>query len=501
MGTPASLLDLIARGGAGRDAERNRINAATALEQSQAKHADAQTLDTLAQEKMRQQAIKIGEQEIKDQQVFADAFRHTDASPKQVSEYVKANASGAGIQKFIKFQQENEKHALEMAPKQRAEVLAQHTAAGDLLSTLDQLPPEARPAAYAELLPQLQQIDKTVQWMPPEKYTEQGLQQQFGALQYGKHILEQQEKRATIAKTQGETTNAAQRAKQDRLQNFYQNVFPGMPQADYEAAAKEAGVPLSMLPSPAAAIQASRVAGVAPKEREDVEMKAKINKGMTPEGISAKDSAELKAKEEEARQRERQHRESLGVTMRGQDMTNARAKEANDNRPPTAEESKAYGYYKRMDDAAKVLATMDDSMSKKTTLGQAYQNKAPNFMQSEEGQIFNQAKKQFTEAYLRRDSGAAISNGEYVQVDREYFPQPGDTPKTLERKQQARKVAIDAIQMEAGRAIKKFDAPATATSPSSSGGNYEHFMVNDKGHKIGSRGSKWYDVETGKELK
>ncbi|MEI6282637.1 MAG: hypothetical protein WCP82_07965, partial [Alphaproteobacteria bacterium] len=264
---------------------------------------------------------------------------------------------------------------------------------------------------------------------------------------------------------------------------------------------KEAGVPLSMLPSPAAAIQASRVAGVAPKERDDVEMKAKINKGMTAEGISAKDSAELKAKEEEARQREQQHRESLGVTMRGQDMTNARAKEANDNRPPTAEESKAYGFYKRMEDGSKVISSLDDAMSKKSTAGQWWQNKAPNVALDANGQVFNQAKKQFTEAYLRRDSGAVISPSEFKTVDEEYFPQAGDKPETLARKQQARKVALEALQMEAGRALKKFDSPATAAPSATSGGSYEHFMVNDKGHKIGSRGNKWYDVETGKELK
>jgi hypothetical protein len=491
MGTPASLLELIATGGSRRqalNAELTQRAAQAKQAEAAARHADAETEKaTIEADAMRQAQA--------DQQVISDAFAHVGGNPKLMDKYIKANASGAGVQRW---QMDNMKLREQMsktsaADLDRAEKV--HKVMGSSLGYLNDVPDDQLQAEYAKVSPAVQQLDPTIQ-LPPQ-IDRMGLKRLMGQLTYADEVLKQQKEAAALEQTKQQTANSRQEGELKERSAFLQGVRPDMPYAEYKALPgydKFAKV----YPSPAAAAAAAKVEGIAVKDRTKAEQDARVLAGMSPTGITAEQQARIDQDKEEAKQRERQHRESLGVQIRGQNMTNERMREANDNRPPSAEESKAYGYFKRMDDAARALATMDSAIAQKSTIGQAWQNNAPNFLQSEEGQVFNQAKKQFTEAYLRRDSGAAISNGEYAQVDREYFPQPGDGPQVLARKQQGRKVAIEAIEKEAGRAIRKFDAPGAA--PASGGGSYEHFAVDGKGHQIGSRGNKWFDVKTGKEI-
>lgn len=493
MGTPASLLELIATGGSRRlalNAELTQRAAQAKQAEAAARHADAETEKaTIEADAMRQAQA--------DQQVISDAFAHVGGNPALMDKYIKANASGAGVQRW---QMDNQKLREQMskasaADLDRAEKV--HRVMGSSLGYLNDVPDDQLQAEYAKIAPQVQQLDPSVQL--PQQIDRMGLKRLMGQLTYADEVLKTEKDRAALKQTEQATANAAQEAALKERGAFLQAIRPDMTPEEYGAV--RASFPNAAKSFPAAPGQWMRSAAqeaVKVGDRAKVEQESRVLAGMSPTGITAEQQARIDQDKEEAKQRERQHRESLGVQMRGQNMTNDRMREANDNRPPTEAESKAYGYFKRMDDAAKAIATMDAAIAQKSTIGQAWQNHAPNFLQSEEGQVFNQAKKQFTEAYLRRDSGAAISNSEYTQVDREYFPQPGDGPQVLARKQQARRVAIEAIEKEAGRAIRKFDAPGAV--PASGGGSYEHFAVDGRGHQIGSRGNKWFDVKTGKEI-
>jgi len=69
---------------------------------------------------------------------------------------------------------------------------------------------------------------------------------------------------------------------------------------------------------------------------------------------------------------------------------------------------------------------------------------------SPEQQQVDQARRNFISAVLRKESGAAIGVDEYANEERKYFPQLGDSEKVIQQKQEARKLAIQALQAQAG---------------------------------------------------
>lgn len=77
-----------------------------------------------------------------------------------------------------------------------------------------------------------------------------------------------------------------------------------------------------------------------------------------------------------------------------------------------------------------------------------------NFMVSEPRQKYNQAKADFINAQLRRESGAAIAKSEFDNADKQYFPVPGDSPAVIQQKAANRRAAIEAMGREGGGSYK-----------------------------------------------
>mgnify|MGYP000296456774 FL=1 len=77
-----------------------------------------------------------------------------------------------------------------------------------------------------------------------------------------------------------------------------------------------------------------------------------------------------------------------------------------------------------------------------------------NFLASENYQKFDQARRDFTAAILRKESGAAIGKEEYANADRQYFPQPGDSASVIEQKRRNRINAIRGIGAAAGKGYR-----------------------------------------------
>jgi hypothetical protein len=67
------------------------------------------------------------------------------------------------------------------------------------------------------------------------------------------------------------------------------------------------------------------------------------------------------------------------------------------------------------------------------------------------------AQRDFIASTLRYESGAAISNSEFENQAKIYFPQPGDTPDTVKLKAQLRNNAIEGLRLSAGPAAPKVD--------------------------------------------
>jgi hypothetical protein len=78
-------------------------------------------------------------------------------------------------------------------------------------------------------------------------------------------------------------------------------------------------------------------------------------------------------------------------------------------------------------------------------------------------QQVNQAKSNFITAVLRKESGAVISDSEFDREDKKYFPQINDNAAVIKQKENARKLAIKAIEVQAGpgaKSIQQFQPSA-----------------------------------------
>lgn len=69
-------------------------------------------------------------------------------------------------------------------------------------------------------------------------------------------------------------------------------------------------------------------------------------------------------------------------------------------------------------------------------------------------QKFEQAQRDFINATLRRESGAAIAESEFANARKQYFPQPNDTPEKLAEKRRNRQDAIAGVAGGGGQSYK-----------------------------------------------
>lgn len=97
--------------------------------------------------------------------------------------------------------------------------------------------------------------------------------------------------------------------------------------------------------------------------------------------------------------------------------------------------------------------TLDMVESQGTDFYQSIVSNIPlvgNYMTSPEYKLYAQAKSNFVNALLRRESGAAIADSEFEKADKQYFPQPGDTDAVIAQKRQNRQLATRLMLASAG---------------------------------------------------
>jgi hypothetical protein len=122
---------------------------------------------------------------------------------------------------------------------------------------------------------------------------------------------------------------------------------------------------------------------------------------------------------------------------------------------PTQDQSQAATYATRMAKAHDLMTPLDDTAvsvmenAKKRVGGWFGVN-----LNSPDAQRLRQAQLDFLNAVLRKESGAAISEGEYNRYAEQYFPMPGDNAATIRQKQANRATTIQGMQREAGPAYR-----------------------------------------------
>jgi hypothetical protein len=112
----------------------------------------------------------------------------------------------------------------------------------------------------------------------------------------------------------------------------------------------------------------------------------------------------------------------------------------------TETQSNALVFSQRMKEANSIL---DKVEMQGADFLQTMMQKVPvagNYLISEEQQSYQQAKENFINATLRKESGAAIADSEFTRADKQYFPTPGDSPQVIAQKRANRELAQKLIE-------------------------------------------------------
>jgi len=134
----------------------------------------------------------------------------------------------------------------------------------------------------------------------------------------------------------------------------------------------------------------------------------------------------------------------------------------------TEGQSNATMFYGRMRNS---LSILDETEKQGTQMGNALLNKVPllgNYLISDEGQRYEQAKTNFLTALLRKESGAKIGEDEVALGDSQYFPQPGDSPAVIAQKNANRKSVTAMMRIVAATGADKLDATTPQSTPQQS---------------------------------
>lgn len=140
-----------------------------------------------------------------------------------------------------------------------------------------------------------------------------------------------------------------------------------------------------------------------------------------------------------------------GLITQAQYDEGIRAVEAGPTRAPTAAQSLASGYAQRTMNSNETLTDLGPEF---TGLLSNAAGLVPQRLKSDERQKFDQATRDFINATLRRESGAAIAESEFENARIQYIPQPGDGEAVLEQKKRNRDTIQAALSAEAGPALQ-----------------------------------------------
>lgn len=125
-------------------------------------------------------------------------------------------------------------------------------------------------------------------------------------------------------------------------------------------------------------------------------------------------------------------------------------------KPSSGVQKHTLAFFNRAEQADKDLEELEPWIAQQSMAGQARLEHAPNWAQTSEGQRYTQAQRAFTEARLRKDSGAAIPDTEFDNDRKTYFPVTGDDAKALEQKRRARAAILSSLAFESGQALGEF---------------------------------------------
>jgi len=110
-------------------------------------------------------------------------------------------------------------------------------------------------------------------------------------------------------------------------------------------------------------------------------------------------------------------------------------------KPLSDTQALTFGYGTRMSNANVIISELEDEFT--GAIGIITGHKwFPGVFKTDDRLRIEQAERNFINAVLRRESGAAIAPSEFDSAAKQYFPQPGDSPEVLDQKAANRKTVI-----------------------------------------------------------
>lgn len=129
-----------------------------------------------------------------------------------------------------------------------------------------------------------------------------------------------------------------------------------------------------------------------------------------------------------------------------------------EGKKPASNEFTAAGFANRVNQAENVFKDLKGRGYDPTSTSASVQKMLPDFagrLKGENARLQEQAERNFVNAVLRRESGAAIAQSEFENAEKQYFPRPGDTEEVLNQKEINRKIAGQGLAAEGKRAMAK----------------------------------------------
>lgn len=117
------------------------------------------------------------------------------------------------------------------------------------------------------------------------------------------------------------------------------------------------------------------------------------------------------------------------------------------NKPLTEGQSKDMVFVTRATGALPIVDRLGDKLASLPEYAAAHLPGVGNYFKTKEYQQAEQAGKEFLQAVLRKDTGAAITKEETQEYGTVYLPQPGDSSAVLAQKKVSRQRAVQAIQL------------------------------------------------------
>lgn len=123
------------------------------------------------------------------------------------------------------------------------------------------------------------------------------------------------------------------------------------------------------------------------------------------------------------------------------------------------EQAEAATFADRMREASRVVASVPEAglsaWGQAITDNQYIPDLAEGWLTSGDFQKFAQARRNFINAQLRRESDAVISPSEFADANKQYFPMPGNTPEVLAQKASNRQTVMEGMARAAGPGYQK----------------------------------------------